>query len=786
MSGPSSKISSSVFAARDVCRALELRSNKLSRVARQLWNRRIEIKSSDYSKISVELARVPGMPKMLSNDNIIRLLNEENLASKLAGNIDKTDISSKLLNINNILKKLPVAKDTSEIWNIYAGIITGIMGTGGAVYAINDQGEIENRGRPGLVGGSRYTNWMKPKGEKAQMIYIFDVVTKLRNASTGQMKDEYEKILKFLRFWHIEDRRVWPMFGLDRDILQQALDDSGSDQLEAGIYKPIADKVIQNAFANKKRIENSENYLKERGMAELFRIINKGDDSFAIFKQTMCNYAEALQDIEGDKQRLSEQKSYPIPEDCLKENVYYLIHDSNFKNVALVLANRHEESINAGIKRRLFPSVDKKEDLLDLLNEINTTLALALRSRMMLKELEIDNKELDRGKEQADELLNLSNIMNDEALELNDRLDRAAEKLQILFKKSEEAIHSSIMLLSREHPDEMEVVATTRGELTTRSVNIKEPDKISGWVAQIQKPVFVAAGYVYIGDQNPMSDNALKELKRTNPELYREIERIIDDVDNTFMTVPLISGNELLGVVNVRGAKLTEKDMMILKSASVNLSLAVKNSLQAKELKKSAEKFKALSIRDSRTGFYNLAYFDAKMEKEFKLAKEQDHPLSIITLDLINFRDYNNKADHATGNYALTSFAENMRRFNTSLSRSEEDRDLEAMLKDLTIARLGGGDEFGILMPNTSITKAFQYAKELEKFTHENPVRFEKGPFSGQSRIIFFRAGVAAYNDPSSGNLQFVVQSINDLFSAADKAERTAKEQSGDPIRMAQ
>ena len=859
MGGFNVRIPSRVFAARDVCRSLDLRHKELRRVANRLWYHRSEIGDGDLSGISVKLKTLPGVSKSLTNENVIRLLHEGNIETKFNVPADEKTEGIKIVQkTKEIMKNLVKAKDTDEIWNIFGQIITETgIGSGCGVYAINASGEIQNRGRLGIEGASRYHVWALPKGEKAQKIYIYNIMAEKCSRITGQAKVEYRNMLRELRFWHILDREEWPEYGLNRDVLKRALDECGLNKLSTGLLstglmglfnnakvntlikqligtvnaklcltedqiddhcgraykeflaqenaadkesmdelekaylstiekiKAIAKESVVKAFKDEERVAISRNYLHRQGLNELFKILNEVEEySLSIFKQTLHNYAEAIEDIDGDKGRYNLKSDQGLPE-CIRENFYYLISDTGQNPIALVLANNHEELIKTGKVKYLFEGEEgKKELLVDTLKEINDTLALALQLRTDQKELKLSN-------EQATKLLDLSHIMNDGTVILKDRLNSAAVVLQKLFKKNGETINSSIMNISRENPCEMEVAATTKIDPTTNQpvawkINIKgRTSKISGWVAQIKKDVFVARGNVYAGG-NVLTKEELEDIKISSPELSGEIKRITADTNNTFMTVPLISGNELLGVINVDGARLTDKDMNILRSAAVIISFAVKNSRQSEELKKSAEKFRELSIRDARTGFYNLAYFDEKMEKEFRQAKDLKSPLSLITLDLINFRDYNNKADHATGNYALTSFAENVRRFNFAISRNEENKDLVAMLKDMTIARLGGGDEFGILMPNTGIAKALQYIKKLEKFTHENPVRFEKGPFSGQSRIIFFRAGVAAYNDASSGNLQFVVQSINDLFFAADKAERTAKEQGGDPIRQAQ
>jgi diguanylate cyclase (GGDEF)-like protein len=154
-------------------------------------------------------------------------------------------------------------------------------------------------------------------------------------------------------------------------------------------------------------------------------------------------------------------------------------------------------------------------------------------------------------------------------------------------------------------------------------------------------------------------------------------------------------------------------------------------------------------------------------------------------MDLIGFKDINDRADHATGDYVLKSFVKNLRQFNFALSLGDANADLLSVSTNQTVARLGG-DEFGLLLPGTSIANAERYIRQFYDYNFKNPVRFALGPFAGQERIIYFRAGIASYNDPNSRELQYSIQKIEDLLHAADHAERVAKEQGGNPIRLAQ
>lgn len=60
-----------------------------------------------------------------------------------------------------------------------------------------------------------------------------------------------------------------------------------------------------------------------------------------------------------------------------------------------------------------------------------------------------------------------------------------------------------------------------------------------------------------------------------------------------------------------------------------------------------------LSITDSLTELYNQRHFYARLSEEVIRAERQRHPLSLILLDLDNFKEYNDKNGHLAGDEAL-------------------------------------------------------------------------------------------------------------------------------------
>ena len=89
------------------------------------------------------------------------------------------------------------------------------------------------------------------------------------------------------------------------------------------------------------------------------------------------------------------------------------------------------------------------------------------------------------------------------------------------------------------------------------------------------------------------------------------------------------------------------------------------------------------SVKDRLTGLNNRAYFDQVFEQQLSLAQRYDTELSLLFLDLDNFKDINDRYGHQTGDYVLQSVA--------ALIEKEK--------RDSDIAIRYGGEEFILLMP---------------------------------------------------------------------------------------
>ena len=103
------------------------------------------------------------------------------------------------------------------------------------------------------------------------------------------------------------------------------------------------------------------------------------------------------------------------------------------------------------------------------------------------------------------------------------------------------------------------------------------------------------------------------------------------------------------------------------------------------------------ATRDPLTGLYNRRYFDETLADHIEAAKRYNRDLSLAILDLDRFKQINDACGHAAGDAALRRFADHLR----SSARSAD-----------IVCRIGG-DEFAVILPETSAVQARRFIERL-------------------------------------------------------------------------
>ena len=116
-------------------------------------------------------------------------------------------------------------------------------------------------------------------------------------------------------------------------------------------------------------------------------------------------------------------------------------------------------------------------------------------------------------------------------------------------------------------------------------------------------------------------------------------------------------------------------------------------------------------FKDPLTKAYNRLYFSSRLKEEIERAKRYNHPLSLILLDIDFFKKINDTYGHDVGDLVLKTISQII---------------LENIRKSDLFARIGG-EEFAILLPDTSKDKAILVAEKLRETIEKTPIILPNG-----------------------------------------------------------
>ncbi len=203
----------------------------------------------------------------------------------------------------------------------------------------------------------------------------------------------------------------------------------------------------------------------------------------------------------------------------------------------------------------------------------------------------------------------------------------------------------------------------------------------------------------------------------------------------------------------VRGLELGVNDFIVRPIEQHELKARVHTQIRrqryAAELRESVNNTLAMAVIDELTGLYNRRYFERHAAMMLEKAIEQGRDLAVVMLDIDFFKPVNDTHGHGVGDEVLKEFAARLQR----------------SIRGVDLACRYGGEEFVVLMPDTSQSQANAIAERIRRSICDT--RFNVGP--GLSIDITVSLGVAL-NNPAGDTPE-------ELLKRADMALYRAKNQ---------
>jgi len=221
---------------------------------------------------------------------------------------------------------------------------------------------------------------------------------------------------------------------------------------------------------------------------------------------------------------------------------------------------------------------------------------------------------------------------------------------------------------------------------------------------------------------------------------YRTLEDDEAGIIHSGLAVPLPGEPQTVGYLTVftraKRHKFSDADVRQLETLALRAGPAIENARRFREAKQLAD-------LDALTGLHNRRYFHETLGRECARAHRYERKLSLIVFDLDDFKEVNDRIGHLAGDAALAEAAERVR----------------DVVRTADISCRVGGDEFAVILPESSLEDADQLYRRILNAVSARPL--------GQAGKLYLSAGVAELR-PEDDPVSF--------FQRADEALYRAKE----------
>lgn len=161
---------------------------------------------------------------------------------------------------------------------------------------------------------------------------------------------------------------------------------------------------------------------------------------------------------------------------------------------------------------------------------------------------------------------------------------------------------------------------------------------------------------------------------------------------SSLLCVPLIAKGEPIGVINItnklNGKLFNKQDLEFIEALANQAAIAIDNA-----------KLYELATKDGLTKLYIYRHFYTLLENEIKRSSRYSHEMTLLMMDIDNFKSVNDNYGHPVGDQVLREIA-------NCISQT---------VRKIDVASRYGGEEFTVILPETNINDAKIIAERIRK-----------------------------------------------------------------------